>query len=175
MADVVTMIGSVWSRLCGKKPAGRGGIQLAHQSGDDRLVRNLSGAEMDEAIQAARETLSVFWSWHQTRPDDRDSCGLKVRYPTDGNGAEYIWFIDILRTGDLVTGMVANEPERIAGLEFWKPAVIDVDQITDWTFRQDGLYYGHFTTRVLATSHSGVAAKQRSLSDSPLPTDLVRH
>ena len=172
--NVATKIGALWSRLRGRKPVAAGAIQLAHCSGEDRIVRGLANADMDQAIEAARETLSVFWAWHKTRPDDPDCCALKVRYPT-GGGAEYIWFIDILRTDDLVTGMVANEPERLPELKLWQPTVIDVDAIADWAFRQDDLYYGHFTTRVLAASHSGVAAKKRSLSETPLPADLVRH
>lgn len=175
MGDVTTTIGVLWRRLLGKRRTPHRGAKIANMPGGDRLVWGFSDRDMDQAIEAARATLPVFWAWHETRPEDPDCCALKVKFPTGGHGAEHIWFIDILRTGDLVTGMVASEPDRVPGLTLWQPAIIDVDQITDWTFRREGLHYGHFTTRVLAASRPEVAAKDRPLSETPLPADLVRH
>ena len=176
MGGLVGTIGELWSRLFGEKAMAPSTAKVARTPGGDQIVWGVTGRTMDEAIQAARETLPVFWSWHETRPSDPDSCALKVKFPTQGDGTEHIWFIDILRTGDLVTGMVASEPERVPSLALWQPTAIDVDQITDWTFRKDGLYYGHFTTRVLAAAHPEVAARTGpKLSETPLPADVVRH
>lgn len=175
MGDVTATISALWSRLRGKKRRATQEAKIAYLPGGDSIVWGFSDRDMDEAIHMARETLPVFWAWHEARPDDPDSCALKVMFPTGGTGAEHIWFIDILRTGDLVTGIVASEPDRVPGLKPGQPAAIEVDQITDWTFRKDGVYYGHFTTRVLAASHPDVAARKRALSENPLPDDLVRH
>jgi uncharacterized protein YegJ (DUF2314 family) len=175
MGDVTATISALWSRLRGKKRPAKQQAKIAYLPGGDRIVWGFSDRDMDGAIAAAKATLPVFWAWHESRPDDPDSCALKVRFPTEGDGAEHIWFIDILRTGDLATGIVASEPDRVPDLKPGQPAVIDVEQITDWTFRKEGLYHGHFTTRVLAASHPDVAARKRALSENPLPGDLVRH
>ena len=164
------------SRLWPKSPpAVDESTYLATLPGGDHIVRGKQGPAMDEAMLLAKETLSVFWEWHETRSDDPNDCALKVGYPTMSGGVEYIWFIDILRTGNIVTGIVASEPEGIDGLTLWQPAQIDTAEIVDWTFRKDDLYYGHFTTRVLAASHPEVAARFGNKSETPLPTNLVRH
>lgn len=169
-------IGELVSRLIGGSVSVGQRTRVSHMPGGDQIVWGVTGRDMDTAIQTARETLPVFWNWHETRPSDPDSCALKVEFSAQGGGSEHIWFIDILRTGDLVTGMVASEPECVPGLTLWQPTVIDVDRITDWTFQQDGLYYGHFTTRVLAAAHPEVVAREpTTLSETPLPVDLVRH
>jgi uncharacterized protein YegJ (DUF2314 family) len=176
MGELAAKLGGLWSRLLGRPSAVGPKATVSHMPGGDQIVWGVTGQDMDEAIRAAKETLSVFWNWHETRPSDPDSCALKVKFPARGGGSEHLWFIDILRTGDLVTGMVASEPERVPGLTLWQPTVIDIGQITDWTFRKDGLYYGHFTTRVLAAAHPEVAAREpATLSETPLPADLVRH
>ena len=169
-------IAGLLSGLLGRRGAPTDQVQVSYMPGGDQIVWSITGPDMAYAIQSARETLPVFWSWHETRPDDPDSCALKVKYPARGGGSEYLWLIDILRTGDLVTGMVASEPERVVGLTLWQPTVIDIDKIADWTFQKEGLYYGHFTTRVLAAAHPEVAARESTaLSETPLPVDLVRH
>ena len=73
--------------------------RIASMPGGDQIVwaKNF-GPAMDEAMEAARQTLPVFWAWHETRSDDPNDCALKVRFATGASGAEYIWFIDILRT-----------------------------------------------------------------------------
>lgn len=169
-------IGKLLARLFGQPAAPERKAQVSYMPGGDQIVWGVTGREMDEAISAARATLDVFWTWHEGRPADPDSCALKVKYPSRGGGFEYIWLIDILRTGGLVTGLVASEPERIRGLKLWQPATIDLAMVSDWTFRKDGLYYGHFTTRVLAASYPEVAARQPpEFSETPLPADVVRH
>ena len=171
-----SVFGVLWSRFFGALSANLRGVKVSRMPGGDQIVWGPTGRDMDEAIRAARETLQVFWAWHETRPSDPDCCALKVAFAAQGGGAEHIWFIDILRTGEVVTGMVASEPERVPGLTLWQPAAIDLDHVTDWTFRKDGLYYGHFTTRILAAAHPEVAAREPArLSSTPLPVDLVRH
>jgi uncharacterized protein YegJ (DUF2314 family) len=175
MTGKTTILGEILSLVLGRKAPAEHGARVSETPGGDQIVRGVEGREIDDAIEAARETLGVFWAWHETRLQDPDCCALKVRVPTDRGGGEHLWFIDILRTGNLVTGMVASEPVSARGLKPWQPAVIDMDQVTDWTFRIDGLYYGHFTTRVLDAAHPEVAARASDLSAMPLPDDLTRH
>jgi uncharacterized protein YegJ (DUF2314 family) len=170
-----TRIAALLSRLRPKVQTDRHGGRVDYMPGGDQPVRVPSTPQMAEAMQAAKETLAVFWAWHETRSEDPNDCALKVRFSNSKGGYEYIWLIDILRTADVVTGLVASEPEAVPDLKLWRPTAIDQDDIVDWTFRKDGLYYGHFTTRVLAASHPEVAARLDNRSETPLPADLVRH
>ncbi len=119
------------------RPAGKG------------VVWDFPEAEMNEAIRAAKETLPVFWAWHETRSDDPDDCALKVEFPTGARGSEHVWFIDILRTGPVVTGLVASD-------------VVDVHkrggsmvQFLETTARNDGFSVAHFTLMSRACGRGG--------------------
>ena len=183
MRTVTSLIGAMLSRLFQKpqepeqpKPQRPPHRFVSAMPGGDQVIWGLDGADMDRAIEAAKETLPIFWAWHETRSDDPNDCALKVQYDAIGAEGEHIWLIDIRRTGELVTGLVGSEPERVPSLKLWDITVIDVDRISDWTFRKDGLHYGHFTTRVMAAAYPDVLASYMpDISPTPLPSGPVLH
>jgi uncharacterized protein YegJ (DUF2314 family) len=180
MIGVVAKLGKLLFAVLGSQSTQRGEVRISQMPGGDQVIGGVRGRAMDQAIQAARETLPVFWAWHETRaldPGDPNDCALKVKFPNTRGGWEHIWLIDIRRTGPVVSGLVASEPEGVPDLQLWQPKIIETGNITDWGFRKADLMYGHFTTRILAAAHPEVAEREVSygLSPTPLPSEVTLH
>ena len=133
------------------------------------LVSATPSAQMADAMREARETLPVFWAWLDAHQDSDEQRACKVGFPTRHKSVEYIWLVDIRRSADIVTGIVSNQPEDVPQLKEGEIVPIDPKTVADWTFRKDGLHYGHFTTRVLARSNPSMAAGMKTVSPTPLP------
>jgi uncharacterized protein YegJ (DUF2314 family) len=130
---------------------------------------------MTTAMAQARETLPVFWEWLDQHQETLEHRAIKFAFETPRGGVEYIWLSDVRRTEFVVTGIVSNTPEDVPDLKEGDIyPLLDFAKIADWTFRQGELYYGHFTTRVLAQSNPAMAAGMKDISETPLP-DQVRH
>ena len=139
------------------------------------LVSTTSSAQMADAMRQARETLPVFWEWLDSHQESDDPRAIKVGFSTRHKSIEYIWLVDIRRVPELVvTGIVSNQPEDVPELKEGEIVPINPETVADWTFRQDGLFYGHFTTRVLARSNPSMAAGMKTLSPTPLPDQVLR-
>lgn len=139
----------------------------------DRTVGTNDVQSMNEAIAQAIDSLPVFWEWLDQHQETNEPRALKVRFDTVHGPPEFIWLSDIRRTGPFATGIVSNRPEAVAGLQEGEIVPVDPDRIVDWTFRQNGLDYGHFTTRVLAIANPVLARRLKDVSETPLP-DQVR-
>ena len=144
------------------------------RSGED-LKFDAETPAMLEAMRQARESLPVFWEWLEANQETGANRAFKMGFGTRRGATEYIWLSDIRRTEFFVSGIVSNQPRDISDLKEGEIYPINVDKVADWTFEQDGLFYGHFTTRVLAASDPSMAAVMRTVSDSPLPSASVRH
>ena len=130
---------------------------------------------MLEAIRQARESLPVFWEWLDANQETAANRALKVAFDTRRGSVEYMWLTDIRRTAFFVSGLVSDRPWDVPDLKEGDICPINVDKIADWTFQQDGLFYGHFTTRILAAFDPSMALGAMSISGSPLPSGSVLH
>jgi uncharacterized protein YegJ (DUF2314 family) len=130
---------------------------------------------MLEAMRQARETLPVFWEWLDANQETAANRALKVGFDTRRGATEYMWLTDVRRTEFFVSGLVSDRPWDVPDLKEGDIYPINIDKIADWTFQQDGLFYGHFTTRILAAFDPSMALGAMSISDSPLPSGSVLH
>jgi uncharacterized protein YegJ (DUF2314 family) len=142
------------------------------RNGDALVYAKGTDAEVNAAIQRARDTLPVFWR----KFEQRGSKGftLKVAMPTRHGSLEHIWVDSIERRDGTIRAKLADDPDDIAGAKLGSPVVVDPGRISDWGYLVDGKLYGHFTTRVLVKrmAPGEAAAVNALLQPKPLEDDV---
>jgi uncharacterized protein YegJ (DUF2314 family) len=138
---------------------------------DELVVVGEHDAEVNAAISRARETLPVFWKVYEARPAGVDDYSIKVALKTEGGGQEHIWIRDIAHDGEQIRGNLANEPEYLPNLVLGSPVAVTTADVSDWTYRKDGKYYGHFTTRALFRHMDPKEADALRANFSPEPLE----
>ncbi len=103
--------------------------------------------EMNAAIQAARDSLGIFFTALASPQPNQKSFLLKVRY-VEGDRTEHIWLADLDLTTMPGKGTVANETD-FPGLAYMQRASFKPDQITDWMYFEDEKLVGGFTMQLL--------------------------
>jgi uncharacterized protein YegJ (DUF2314 family) len=103
---------------------------------------------MARAITEARSTLPEFRRLLASPQTGMANFGIKARFPVRG-GSEHCWVGDLQPRGNGFLGKLTNHPQGVHGLVLGSTVDISEDMITDWAYSQDGVYYGHHTTRVL--------------------------
>jgi uncharacterized protein YegJ (DUF2314 family) len=104
--------------------------------------------EMAKAIEQAKTSLPEFRHALQNPTPRMDNFAVKARFPCPG-GTEHCWVDNVVAGQGGFTGTLANEPKELAGLALGGTVEIVDEQISDWTYSLDGVYQGHFTTKVL--------------------------
>lgn len=104
--------------------------------------------EMAEAAANARAALPEFRRLLAS-PAGMANFAIKVRFPVPGGGSEHIWVEDLEPRGSGFFGKLANRPENLHGLVLGSTVDVTEDMISDWAYSRDGVYHGHFTTKVL--------------------------
>jgi uncharacterized protein YegJ (DUF2314 family) len=101
------------------------------------------------AMEQARSTLPAFWKAYDSTDGTRDQFMLKVRLETPSGMAEHIWMGVTSREGNVIHGLLANEPAEIPELRLNSPITVTTDKVSDWGYVREGKLYGNFTSRVL--------------------------
>ncbi len=129
--------------------------------------------DFNAAVQAARDSLPVFWQRLASTPDSApDTFSLKVAFKSPRGGNEELWLQDVKRDGARIVGRLNYDPEALPRLHRNDIVPIREADIIDWSFKEGRKRYGEFTTRVLARIHPDQSAKTMALlSDNPLPMD----
>jgi uncharacterized protein YegJ (DUF2314 family) len=118
-----------------------------------------SDPEMAAAFQNANDTLDLFLdNTLDRRGIAADYNTLKVAFAVNAPDmtVELIWVSQIHRFSDSkFKGRLDNYPQHITGKHYQSRVTFTRDQIRDWGHLSfDGKLYGHYTTRLLATSMS---------------------
>jgi len=126
---------------CSPVPAGEQG-NVINVADDD--------AAMNAAIQRAQETLPQFIDALQ-HPESLDLFfSIKVKYPYgSGSAAEHLWVDNLAYNDGHFSGVMANEPLYIVGLEMGDSVVVDPMDVSDWMIVEGEQFYGGFTIYVL--------------------------
>jgi uncharacterized protein YegJ (DUF2314 family) len=74
--------------------------------------------------------------------------GIKARFAVHG-GSEHCWVGGLEPRGDGFHGKLNNHPQGIHELVEGSKVDVAEDMITDWAYSKDGVFQGHFTTKVL--------------------------
>ncbi len=104
--------------------------------------------EMEEAKRHARETLSSFKTILANPRPGMEHFAVKVAFEANGN-SEHCWVSNLVMIGDQLHGELSNDPEFVEGWRLGDACTIEEERISDWAYSEDGVYQGHFTTKVL--------------------------
>ncbi|MDB6123584.1 MAG: hypothetical protein JWQ71_2577 [Pedosphaera sp.] len=104
--------------------------------------------DMAKAIAEARATLPEFRRLLASPEPGMANFGIKARFPVQG-GSEHCWVGDLEMRGSGFFGKLTNHPQSLHEMVLGSMVDITEDMITDWAYSKDGVYSGHFTTRVL--------------------------
>ena len=107
-----------------------------------------SHPEMAKAIGEALATLPEFRRLLASAEPGLSNFGIKARFPVEG-GSEHCWIGSLEMRGLGFSGKLTNRPERLRGLALGSTVDVTEAMVTDWAYAKDGVYYGHFTTKVL--------------------------
>ena len=133
---------------------------------DDPVVKvEAEDSEMNTAISAAQASMTNFMTVFRAPQTNQQYFLIKGKF-TAGDVVEHIWVADLRYDGSVFHGVIANEPESIPSLRFKQPVEIQLAQISDWMFVQDGKLVGGYTSRVL---RKRMTAQQRRELDAQLP------
>ena len=98
---------------------------------------------------------------------------VRVAFDLADGGSEVIWVGPFVWDGNVrFAGLLANQPNFMGGLNAGDRVDFDISMVRDWAVAgQDGLLYGHYTTRVIASRLDGDqrANLEAILSPSPIP------
>ncbi len=106
--------------------------------------------EMALATEEARATLQLFLDAFTAPKPNQSGFHLKVRFEVDGM-TETVWLTALASLTDSrrrPNGVLANEG-RLAGFTFGKRVGFLLNQVTDWTYMEDGQMVGGYTTKAL--------------------------
>ncbi len=115
--------------------------------------------EMAEAFAQAKASLPDFRRLLSTPAPGMDHFAIKARFPVEG-GTEHIWVDHLENVGDGFRGKLANDPQGLPDLALGSVVDVAEDQVSDWGYAVDGVYQGHFTTKVIMKHSSKRMQKQ---------------
>ena len=116
-------------------------------------------AQMERASRRARSTVGQFITVLQhPKPGQTDFQVKKLFVAKDGSQGEHIWLADVKFNGNRFHGVVDNKPSAIKGLKVGENAAVNPDEISDWSYVENGHLVGGYTIRVL---YSELTAQQK--------------
>jgi len=97
----------------------------------------------------ARAALPSFWRAYEEHGEFGDFL-IKVGLPAANEGLEHVWLGRIRREPTGLWGILENQPvHTIRRMKPGDQVEFSEDQVSDWAYRKGGLWFGHFTTRVM--------------------------
>ena len=106
--------------------------------------------QMERATAHARRTVGQFITALQhPQPGQKDFQVKKFFVAKDGSNSEHIWLADIHFTGNRLQGVVDNKPAYIKGLKIGAKASVNPDEVSDWSYVENGHLIGGYTIRVI--------------------------
>jgi uncharacterized protein YegJ (DUF2314 family) len=141
-------------------------VAVGCRKSDDPVVKvRAEDSEMNAAISTAQASITNFMAVFRNPQTNQQYFLIKAKF-TSGDVVEHIWVADLRYDGSVFHGVIANEPESISGLKFKQPVEVQLGQISDWMFVQDGKLVGGYTSRVLRRR---MTAQQRQDLDAHIP------
>ena len=139
-------------------PIGRGVMRM--QGDANMYTVNDDDRQLEHAVRHARRTVGQFITALQTLPPNSRDFQVKKLFVAKDGTAEHIWLADVKFTGNRFVGVVDNRPNKIAGLKLGDREAVNPDELTDWSYVQNGKLVGGYTIRVLYTEMSDQEKQQ---------------
>ncbi len=109
--------------------------------------------EMASAIGNAKASLPEFRRLLVSPEPGMKYFAVKVKFPTE-HGHEHCWVNELELRESGLAGKLGNHPNSLPDLQLGSNVNVADDAITDWSYSRDGVYQGHFTTKVLMSHMS---------------------
>lgn len=125
--------------------------------------------EMIKAFQKAQETFKYFWremNWEFRRiVPALDLACVKVAFMQEVEGmsepiVEHMWINEVGFDGDIVSGILINDPNELDNVENGDFVEVPLSQISDWLFSSDGKTYGGFTIQSMRSEMDPAERKE---------------
>ena len=139
-------------------PIGRG-VTRAEGEANTYTV-NDDDKQMERAIQRAHRHVGEFITALRTPPPNTRDFQVKKLFVSKDGVAEHIWLADVKFTGNRFVGVIDNQPTRIPGLKLGMKASVNPDEITDWSYVENGRLVGGYTIRMLYAEMSNEEKQQ---------------
>lgn len=106
-------------------------------------------AEMNKAIEKAKQTLDSFDYAYKNYTRVFTFFGLKKKFEENGN-VEHIWIGNIhkFESGKYI-GVIDNLPEKIKSVKLGDTVEIDKNDVSDWMYIKNSELHGGYTIRLL--------------------------
>ncbi len=130
-------------------------------------------AEMNAAMQTAREKFPEFWrevsADHKRVIPALGGSMVKAYFDDPGGapgGGEHMWVRDVEYDGKVITGTLADAPRHLHSVRSGEQVSFPLERLSDWFYVDGGKAIGAFTVRVLRSRMSG---QERREHDSHYP------
>ncbi len=138
-------------------------VAVGCRKSDDPVMKvRVEDSEMNAAISTAQASITNFMSAFRNPQTNQQYFLIKGKF-TAGDVVDHVWVADLRYEGGAFHGVIANEPESIPGLKLKQTVEVQLGQISDWMFVQDGKLVGGYTSRVLRRR---MTAQQRQEQDA---------
>jgi uncharacterized protein YegJ (DUF2314 family) len=125
---------------------------------DSTVAVRADDPEMAAAIATARQTIGQFVDALTHPKAGQRSFLVKIAF-SKGDQVEHLWIADLEFHGPKPTGVIADTPTR-SDLKFMERVEIDISQLSDWMYVENGKLVGGFTTRLLRKRMSPADKKE---------------
>ena len=137
---------------------GRG---VMRTNGDANMYTvNDDDMQLEHAVKHARRTVGQFITALQNPPPNSRDFQVKKLFIAKDGTAEHIWLADVKFTGNRFVGIVDNKPNKIPGLKIGDRHSVNPDEVTDWSYVENGKLVGGYTIRVLFAEMSSDEKQQ---------------
>jgi len=130
-------------------------------------------AEMNAAMQTARDRFSEFWrevsaDYKRVIPALGGSM-VKAYFDDPGGsrqGGEHMWVRGVEYDGKMITGELADTPRHLRSVRAGQQVSFPLERLSDWFYVEGGKAVGAFTVRLLRTR---MREEERRAHDSHYP------
>jgi uncharacterized protein YegJ (DUF2314 family) len=129
---------------------GPAGVPVSGDPDDPVYGFDDDAADMNAAIQKARDTVDQFIRDLQDPKAMQIYFSVKKPFASSDGGNEHIWLTDITYDGALFHGKVGNIPADVPGLTEGDPASVSKTELSDWMIVDSNRRLtGGYTIRVM--------------------------
>lgn len=116
--------------------------------------------QLEHAVRHARRTVGQFITALRNPPANTRDFQVKKLFVAKDGTAEHIWLADVKFVGNRFVGVIDNRPGKITGLKLGDKASVNPDEVTDWSYVENGKLIGGYTIRVLYAEMSSDEKQQ---------------
>lgn len=116
--------------------------------------------QMEHAVRRARRNVRQFITALQNPPPNTRDFQVKKLFIAPDGTAEHIWLADVHFTGNRFVGVVDNRPNKLPNVKLGSKASVNPDEVTDWSYVENGRLVGGYTIRMLYAEMSDQEKQQ---------------